>query len=54
MTEAELWLDRALTPWPINLHNGLVRTSQGWRIAERICNQTVVIGSLPPGYAIPQ
>jgi 3-phenylpropionate/cinnamic acid dioxygenase small subunit len=90
------WLDRALAPWPINLHfltnlqleldgdrarsrilfqapmgrarpdgtqevitNGgwyddrLVRTAQGWRIAERVCNQILMIGSLPPGYAIP-
>ncbi|MBM4385378.1 MAG: nuclear transport factor 2 family protein [Deltaproteobacteria bacterium] len=91
------WLDRALAPWPINLHfisnvqldlsgnegrshcyfqapmgraradgtqevitnagyyeDRLVRTPRGWRIAERVCRQTVQIGSLPPGYAIPR
>ena len=91
------WLDRALAPWPVNLHyvtnlcveidgdrarsrcyflapmgrpgpdgsqevitNGgcyldrLVRTAQGWRIAERECQQSLMIGQLPPGYAIPE
>ena len=90
------WLDRALAPWPINLHfisnvsidldcdrassrclfqapmgraradgtqevitnagyylDQWVRTRTGWRIRERICNQTVMIGQLPAGYAIP-
>lgn len=31
----------------------LVDTGDGWRIAERVCTQTVTIGSLPPGYVIP-
>jgi 3-phenylpropionate/cinnamic acid dioxygenase small subunit len=95
--ETLAWLDRALAPWPVNLHyvtnlaieldgdrarsrcyflapmarpradgsqevvtNGgcyldrLVRTAAGWRIAERNCQQTVMIGRLPPGYAIPE
>jgi 3-phenylpropionate/cinnamic acid dioxygenase small subunit len=30
-----------------------VRTSDGWRIAERVCKQTVMIGQLPAGYVIP-
>ena len=90
------WLDRALEPWPTNLHfitnlsievsgdrarsrcyflapmarakpdgtqevitnagyylDALVRTPGGWRISERVCQQTVMIGQLPPGYAIP-
>ena len=32
----------------------LVRTAGGWRIAERVCQQTVMIGQLPTGYAIPE
>jgi hypothetical protein len=91
------WLDRALSPWPINLHHitnvsirisgdsadsrcyflapmgrskpdgsqevitnagfyldELVRTAAGWRIKQRVCQQTVMIGQLPPGYAIPE
>ncbi len=91
------WLDRALSPWPINLHHitnvsirisgdraesrcyflapmgrakpdgsqevitnagfyldSLVRTAGGWRIKERVCEQTVMIGQLPAGYAIPE
>jgi 3-phenylpropionate/cinnamic acid dioxygenase small subunit len=32
----------------------LVRTSAGWRIRERLCTQTIMIGQLPPGYAIPE
>jgi hypothetical protein len=91
------WLDRALAPWPINLHfisnvniefsgaeahsrcyflapmarmrpdgsqevitnagyyfDKLTRTSDGWRIVERMCNQTVQMGSLPTGYVIPE
>ena len=90
------WLDRALEPWPVNLHfisnvvidlegdtassrcyfhapmgrvaadgtqlvitnagyydDDLVRTSRGWRIAKRHCEQTVMIGALPEGYVIP-
>jgi 3-phenylpropionate/cinnamic acid dioxygenase small subunit len=95
--EVMTWLDRALEPWPINLHfisnieleiagdratgrcyfnapmgrpsadggqeiitNGgwyedeFVRTSEGWRISRRLCQQTVMIGELPHGYAIPE
>jgi 3-phenylpropionate/cinnamic acid dioxygenase small subunit len=91
------WLDRALSPWPINLHfisnvmvevtgdrarsrcyfqapmgrrrpdgsqevitnagyylDDLVRTAAGWRIERRVCEQTVMIGQLPAGYAIPE
>jgi 3-phenylpropionate/cinnamic acid dioxygenase small subunit len=90
------WLDRALAPWPINLHfitnvmidvtgerarsrcyfqapmgrrradgsqevitnagyylDDLVRTDAGWRIERRVCEQTVMVGQLPPGYEIP-
>ncbi|HUA87971.1 MAG TPA: nuclear transport factor 2 family protein [Steroidobacteraceae bacterium] len=32
----------------------LVRTAAGWRIRERVCRQTIMIGQLPPGYAIPE
>jgi len=31
----------------------LVRTSDGWRIVERVCEQTIMQGSLPEGYEIP-
>ncbi len=31
----------------------LVRTADGWRIVERVCEQTIMQGSLPEGYAIP-
>lgn len=31
----------------------LVRTSEGWRISARHCEQTIMIGSLPSGYEIP-
>jgi hypothetical protein len=31
----------------------LVRTPAGWRIARRVCTQTMMLGSLPSGYAIP-
>ncbi len=91
------WLDRALAPWPINLHHitniaieldgdearsrcyfsapmgrrtadgsqevitnagyyldRLVRSAAGWRIRERACHQTIMIGQLPPGYVIPE
>jgi 3-phenylpropionate/cinnamic acid dioxygenase small subunit len=90
------WLDRALKPWPFNLHHitniavevdgdkggsrcyftapmarkaadggqdvvtnagyyldTLVRTAQGWRIAERYCDMTVQIGRVPGDYTIP-
>ena len=96
--ETLAWLDRALAPWPLNLHfisnitleldgdrarstcyfhapmgrvedeasgaqhvitnagtydDELVRTAEGWRIAKRHCDQTIMIGQLPAGYAIP-
>ena len=89
------WLDRALAPWPVNLHcitnisiefegdratsrayfhapmasgelgdqlvitnagtydDRWARTSAGWRIDGRVCRQTLMLGSLPEGYAIP-
>jgi len=90
------WLDRALAPWPINLHHitnialtiegttararcyftapmgrarqdgtqevitnagfyfdSLVKLPAGWRIRERVCEQTVRFGQLPEGYVIP-
>lgn len=91
------WLDRALAPWPINLHmisnisieftganearsrcyffapmcraradgsqeiisnagyyvDTFARTDAGWRIRNRLCTQTIMIGHLPPGYVIP-
>ena len=31
----------------------LVRTTDGWRIVERVCHQTIMQGSLPEGYEIP-
>lgn len=94
--ETLAWLDRALAPWPINLHtitniapeiagdqatcrccfvapmgrphegggqetitnagyyfDKLVKTREGWRIQERVCKQTIMIGQLPSGYRIP-
>jgi 3-phenylpropionate/cinnamic acid dioxygenase small subunit len=91
------WLDRALKPWPLNLHHitnvsieirgdqansrcyfaapmarmkpdgsqevitnagyyldNLVRGAAGWRISERVCHQTIMIGQLPRGYVIPE
>jgi 3-phenylpropionate/cinnamic acid dioxygenase small subunit len=92
------WLNRALAPWPINLHmisnisielttpdsarsrcyfyapmgraradgtqeiisnagyylDSFARTGAGWRIRERVCTQTIMIGQLPPGYVIPE
>jgi 3-phenylpropionate/cinnamic acid dioxygenase small subunit len=32
----------------------LVRTTAGWRIRRRVCTQTMMLGSLPPGYSIPE
>jgi hypothetical protein len=34
--------------------DALVRTPDGWRISERVCQQTIMIGRLPDGYAIPE
>jgi len=92
------WLDRALAPWPTNLHfvtnvsiefdqdrsaaratcyflgpmargtigsqlaitnaglyvDRLQRTADGWRIADRECRMTLMLGSLPEGYEIPR
>ena len=31
----------------------MVRTADGWRIVERVCEQTVMQGALPEGYEIP-
>ena len=31
----------------------LVRTDAGWRIANRHCEQTIMVGHLPEGYEIP-
>lgn len=35
-------------------YDDLVRAAAGWRIARRVCEQTVMMGQLPPGYEIPQ
>ncbi len=94
--EVLAWLDRALKPWPLNLHfisnieldlmgdlgcarsyfnapmgrnepdgsqfiitnlgyykDDLVHTPEGWRIALRVCHQTMMLGQLPEGYQIP-
>ena len=32
----------------------LIRTSDGWRIVERVCEQVVREGKLPEGYTIPR
>jgi 3-phenylpropionate/cinnamic acid dioxygenase small subunit len=32
----------------------LVRTADGWRIVERVCEQTLMQGALPEGYEIPR
>jgi hypothetical protein len=32
----------------------LIRTNMGWRILERYCEQTIMQGSLPEGYSIPE
>ena len=34
-------------------YDDLVRTEDGWRIAARHCDQTIMIGHLPEGYEIP-
>jgi 3-phenylpropionate/cinnamic acid dioxygenase small subunit len=34
-------------------HDELVRTERGWRISERVCEMTVMIGVLPADYSIP-
>lgn len=31
----------------------LLKTDKGWRLKERVCKQTTMIGALPPGYVIP-
>jgi 3-phenylpropionate/cinnamic acid dioxygenase small subunit len=31
-----------------------VRTAAGWRVRERLCTQTIMIGQLPSGYVIPE
>jgi 3-phenylpropionate/cinnamic acid dioxygenase small subunit len=31
----------------------LARTPEGWRIAARVCRQTMMLGRLPEGYRIP-
>lgn len=33
--------------------DNLVKTADGWRIRERLCTQTTMIGQLPTGYDIP-
>jgi 3-phenylpropionate/cinnamic acid dioxygenase small subunit len=32
----------------------LARSRKGWRIVERVCHQTLMQGSLPEGYRIPE
>lgn len=32
----------------------LVKGEDGWRISKRVCDQTIMIGNLPPGYVIPE
>ncbi len=34
--------------------DAFARTAAGWRIRERLCTQTIMIGQLPPGYVIPE
>lgn len=34
--------------------DALVRTPAGWRIKHRTCTTTVMVGSLPPAYTIPE
>ena len=31
----------------------IVRTADGWRIVERVCEQTIMQGNLPDGYELP-
>ena len=35
-------------------HDQWVRTPAGWRIQARVCEQTLMVGHLPEGYAIPE
>ena len=32
----------------------LVRTADGWRIQQRVCVQTIMVGQLPQDYSIPE
>jgi hypothetical protein len=32
----------------------LIRTADGWRIVERVCEQVVREGRLPEGYTVPR
>ena len=34
-------------------HDELIRTADGWRIVARVCEQFLMQGALPEGYAIP-
>jgi hypothetical protein len=34
-------------------HDQLVRSARGWRISERVCEMTVMIGTLPADHSIP-
>ena len=35
-------------------HDQLIRTGKGWRISERVCEMTLMIGQLPSDYSIPK
>jgi hypothetical protein len=35
-------------------YDRLQKTAAGWRIAERVCEQNVMMGQLPAGYQIPR
>jgi 3-phenylpropionate/cinnamic acid dioxygenase small subunit len=35
-------------------YDTLQKTAEGWRISERICEQNIMMGQLPPGYQIPK
>lgn len=35
-------------------YDALEKTAAGWRIAERLCEQNVMMGQLPAGYSIPR
>ena len=37
----------------VRYEDRLARTSDGWRIVERVCHQTIMQGALPEGYEIP-